>query len=201
MCTYFKQNEELWIFGPKFAQKLMLELEFQKSNSGFGISTFTISCVSIFSQNGQHLVSRPKFGEIAQLCAIVWFKYCWGCFRELGRGWNELDGARWRWVHSLVIPFNDIFENLSLVVGYTPAMLHSQWHYWSLSLHNGYPWYKFPSHTIYRSWDTSGGLEVGRGCIPLYLLLPISHVCPCITPVHKLFAQLCRCLGLQLHWR
>ena len=32
-----------------------------------------------------------------------------------------------------------------------------------------------------------------------YPLLPIYHVCPCITPVHKLLAQLCCCLGLQLH--
>ena len=50
-----------------------------------------------------------------------WSKYCWGCLRELGGGWNELggawnepggggwswlevDGAEWRWVHGLVIP-------------------------------------------------------------------------------------------------
>ena len=32
-------------------------------------------------------------------------------------------------MHSLVIPFDDIFKNLSLVVSYTPVMLHSQWHY------------------------------------------------------------------------
>ena len=188
----FKQNEQLWIFGPKFAQKLMLGLEFQKSNSGFRINTSTISCVSIVSQNGQHLVFRPKFGEIAQLCAIFWFKYCWGCCRELG-------GGGWRWMHSLVIPFDDIFKNLSLVVSYTPVMLHSQWHYWSSSLHKGYPWYKVPSHTISRSWDTSWG--GGRGFIPPYMLIPISDIYPCITPVHKLFAQLCCCLGLQLHWR
>ena len=32
-------------------------------------------------------------------------------------------------MHSLVIAFDDMFENLSLVVSYTPLMLHSQWHY------------------------------------------------------------------------
>ena len=32
-------------------------------------------------------------------------------------------------MHSLVIPFDDIFKNLSLVVSYTPVMLHSQWRY------------------------------------------------------------------------
>ena len=33
-------------------------------------------CLPIFSQNGQLLIFRPKFEEIAQLRAIFWFKYC-----------------------------------------------------------------------------------------------------------------------------
>ena len=89
-------------------------------------ATSNITCVPIFSQNGQLLIFWLKFGEIAQLRAIFWFKYCWGCYRELGGGWNELaggewswaevdgaewswlevDGAGWRWVHGLVIPIN-----------------------------------------------------------------------------------------------
>ena len=48
--------------------------EFQKSKSGFGINTSNIPCVPIFSQNGQLLIFRPKFAEIAQLRAIFWFK-------------------------------------------------------------------------------------------------------------------------------
>ena len=94
----FKQNGQLWIFGSKFAQKWVLGSEFQKSKSGFGISTSKIPCVPFFSQNGQLLIFRPKFGEIAQLRAIFWFKYCWGCCRELGGGWNELGGGGWSWV-------------------------------------------------------------------------------------------------------
>ena len=82
----FRQNGQLWIFGPKFAQKWILGSEFQKSKSGFGINTSNIPCVPIFSQNGQLLIFRPKFGKIAQLRAIFWFKYCWGCCRELGGG-------------------------------------------------------------------------------------------------------------------
>ena len=77
----FRQNGQLWIFGPKFAQKWILGSEFQKSKSGFGINTSNIPCVPIFSQNGQLLIFRPKFGKIAQLRAIFWFKYCWGCCR------------------------------------------------------------------------------------------------------------------------
>ena len=94
----FRQKRKLWIFGPKFAQKSILWFEFQKSKSGFGISSSNIPCVPIFSQNGQFLIFRPKFGEIAQLGAIFWFKYCWGCCRELGGGWNELSGGGWSWV-------------------------------------------------------------------------------------------------------
>ena len=94
----FRQNGQLWLFGPKFAQKWILGSEFQKSKSGFGINTSNIPCVPIFSQNGQLLIFWPKFGEIAQLHAIFWFKYCWGCCRELGGGWNELGGSGWSWV-------------------------------------------------------------------------------------------------------
>ena len=35
-----------------------------------------IPCVAIFCQNGQLWIFRPLFGEIAQLRAIFWFKYC-----------------------------------------------------------------------------------------------------------------------------
>ena len=93
MCTNFQTKLTLLLFEPKFAQKWILGSEFQKSKSGFGISTSNIPCVPIFSQNGQLLIFWPKFGEIAQLRAIFWFKYCWGCCRELGGGWNELGGG------------------------------------------------------------------------------------------------------------
>ena len=91
----FRQNEQLWHFGPKFAQNLILGSKFQKSKSGFGIDTSNIPCVPIFSQNGELLIFRSKFREIAQLRAIFWFKYCWGCCRELSGGWNELGGGGW----------------------------------------------------------------------------------------------------------
>ena len=97
-AAIFRQNGQLWIFGPKLAQKWVLGSEFQKSNSGFGINTSKKPSVPIFSQNEQLLIFRPKFGEIAQLRSIFWFKYCWGCCRELGGGWNELGGGGWSWV-------------------------------------------------------------------------------------------------------
>ena len=124
----FRQNRQLWIFGPKFAQKWILGSEFQKSKSGFGINTSNIPCVPIFSQNGQLLIFWPKFGEIAQLRAIFWFKYCWGCCRGLGGGWNELgrggwswvevDGVGWRWVRGFLIPLTKVVLVSFLVVDF-----------------------------------------------------------------------------------
>ena len=100
----FRQNEQLWIFVPKFAQKWILGSEFQKSKSGFGIDSKCHGCQ--FSVKMDNIIFRRKFGEIAQLCAIFWFKYYWGGWSwvEVEMSWVELDGAVWRWVHDLVIP-------------------------------------------------------------------------------------------------
>ena len=94
----FSGNRRLRIFGPKFAPKWILGSEFQKPKSGFGINTSNIPCVPIFSQNEQLLIFRPKFRKTAQLRAMFWFKYCWGCWRELGGDWNELGGGGWSWL-------------------------------------------------------------------------------------------------------
>ena len=133
----FRQNGQLWVFGPICAPKWILGSEFQKSKSGFGIYTSKISCVPIFSQNRQILIFHSKFGEIAQLRAIFWFKYCWGCCRELGGGWNgqcrgwnelgggvrswlELRGGGWSWVEvgarfSNTCKEIEIFTNKSII--------------------------------------------------------------------------------------
>ena len=107
----FRLNRKLWIFGPKFAQKSILGSEFHKSKSRFGISGSNIPCVLIFRQNGQFSIFRPKFGEIAQLSAIFWFQYCWGCCRELGGGWYELGGSGWNWVEVGTRFSNTHFQN------------------------------------------------------------------------------------------
>ena len=80
---------------PNLPKSKFLGSEFQKSKSWFRINISNIPCAPIFSQNGQLWIFWPKFEEIAQLHAIFWFKYCWGCCRELGRGWNGLDRGRW----------------------------------------------------------------------------------------------------------
>ena len=38
----FRQNEQVSMFGPKFAKNLILRAEFQKSKSGFGMSIHEI---------------------------------------------------------------------------------------------------------------------------------------------------------------
>ena len=94
----FRQNGQLWLFYPKFSQKWIFRLTFQKSKSGFGIDTSKIPCETIFSQNRQLWTFPSKFGEIAQLHAIFWFEYCWGCCKELGGDSNELSGGGWNWM-------------------------------------------------------------------------------------------------------
>ena len=69
----FRQNGELGIFGPKFAQNWILESKFtpnwileskfQKFMTGFGISILEILCVPIFRQNGELGISGPKFAQ------------------------------------------------------------------------------------------------------------------------------------------
>ena len=92
---FFRQNGQLWLFEPKFAQKWILGLEFQKSKFGFAISTSNIPCKLISIQTGQLWIFRPKFQEIDQLRVIFWFEYYWGCCRELVGSWNELGGGGW----------------------------------------------------------------------------------------------------------
>ena len=97
----------------------ILGSKFQKFKSGFGISTSNIPCVPIFSQNGEILIFWPKFGEIAQLRAIFWFKYCWECCRELGGGWNELGGGGWSWVEVGAWFSNTQFDSCNEILSVT----------------------------------------------------------------------------------
>ena len=60
---FFTQNWQLWVFGPKFAQKWILGSIFQKSKSGFGISILEILFVPIFRQNWQLWFFGPKFAR------------------------------------------------------------------------------------------------------------------------------------------
>ena len=68
----FRLNRQLWHFWHKFAQNWILELEFLKFKSRFGICFSKIPCMPIFSQNGQLWIFRPKFGKIVQFHATFW---------------------------------------------------------------------------------------------------------------------------------
>ena len=59
----FRQNGQLWIFRPKFAQKRILASKFQKSKSGFGIGILEILYAPIFRQNRQLGIFGPKFAQ------------------------------------------------------------------------------------------------------------------------------------------
>ena len=64
----FRQNGQLLVFGPKFAQKWILGLKFQKSKSGFGISIHEIYTICTNFQtktnNFEFLGPRSTFGQI-----------------------------------------------------------------------------------------------------------------------------------------
>ena len=88
-------------------------------------------------------------------------------------------------MHSLVIPFDDIFKNLSLVVSYTPVMLHSQWHYHHCTRDN--PVTRF--HLIpFLEVEIIVGGGRGRGCIPT--LSPTSHI-PCMPMYNTSLQAVC----------
>ena len=70
MCTNFQTKQKNFNFLAQICPKMDFGSEFQKSKSGFGINTSIIPCLPIFSQNGQLLIFRPKFWEIAHLRAI-----------------------------------------------------------------------------------------------------------------------------------
>ena len=59
----FRQNAQLWLFWPKFAQKQMLGLENQKTNVRIRISILEKLCVPIFRQNGQLWRFGLKFAQ------------------------------------------------------------------------------------------------------------------------------------------
>ena len=66
MCQFSVKMDNFDLFWLKFAQKWILGFQFQKTKSGFGISTSKFPCVLTFIQNRQLCTFRPKFAEIAQ---------------------------------------------------------------------------------------------------------------------------------------
>ena len=136
VCTSFQTKQTTLNFGAQIYSKMDFGVRISKNKVWIWLErTPPIYHVCQFSVKMDNLIFLPKFGEIAQLRAIFWFKYCWGCCRELGGGWNELggggwswvevemswvevDGAGWRWVHGLVIPIikngNDFINKLRL---------------------------------------------------------------------------------------
>ena len=99
----FRQNGQLWIFGPKFAQKWILGSEFQKSKSRFAINTSKIPSVPMFSQNGQLLIFWPKFGKLPNYVRYFCSNIVEGVaesWQEAEMSWEEVGGAGWmlKWV-------------------------------------------------------------------------------------------------------
>ena len=119
MCTNFQAQLITLTVWPKFAQKWILGSEFQKTKSGFGISSSKFPNGPILSQDRQLWIFGPKFGKIA------WYMQYWGSnnvegvaenrveaqmiWVEVEMGWVE--GVGWSWVHGIVTPnFKNTFQ-------------------------------------------------------------------------------------------
>ena len=99
--SIFKKKRQLWLFQPKFAQKWILGLEFQKSMSGFRISASNMPCVSIFSQNGPliffglNLRKLPNYMQHFSSNNVEGVAERWV---EVQMSWLEVGGGGWSWV-------------------------------------------------------------------------------------------------------
>ena len=71
---FSEKTNNFEFLSPNLPKNKFWSWNFKKSR--FRINTYDIQYVPIFSQNGRILIFRPKFGEIAQLRAIFWLKYC-----------------------------------------------------------------------------------------------------------------------------
>ena len=71
-------------------------IEFQKSKSGFGISTSNIPCVPIFSQNGELLIFGLYLGKLPNYVQYLGSNIVEGVAEsrvEVEISWVEVDGA------------------------------------------------------------------------------------------------------------
>ena len=71
-------------------------IEFQKSKSGFGISTSNIPCVPIFSQNGELLIFGLYLGNLPNYVQYLGSNIVEGVAEsrvEVEISWVEVDGA------------------------------------------------------------------------------------------------------------
>ena len=71
----------------------------------------------MFSQNGQLLIFRPKFGKLPNYVQYFGSNIVEGVtesWEEAEMSWVEVDGAGWSWVHGLAIPNFQWFRKLSI---------------------------------------------------------------------------------------
>ena len=118
----FRQNEQLWLFRPKFSQKWILGSEFQKSKCRLKMSISKKQRVTIFSQYGQFGIFGLNLGKLTNYVQYI--------------GSNNIDGvaeswveAEMSWVHGLVIPNNNFvksttFKICDIIIGIASRNFH-----------------------------------------------------------------------------
>ena len=104
----FRQNEQLWLFWPKFTQKWILGPEFQNLSPNlesapprYVMCQFSVKMYS-FQFSGLNLGKLSKYVQYFGSnnvertgWKLKWAGWSW---MELGEGWNELGGGGWSWV-------------------------------------------------------------------------------------------------------
>ena len=91
----FSQNGQLWLFHPKFGQSWILGSEFQKSKSGFEISTSKIWTIDNFEFFGLNLGKLPNYVRYFGYKNVVGVAESWV---EAEMNWVEVDPAGRRWM-------------------------------------------------------------------------------------------------------
>ena len=110
MCNNFQTKQTCLNFWAQSCPKWILESEFQKSKSRFGINKSNIPCVPIFIQNRQLLIFYLNLGKLPSYVQYLGSNTVEGVperWVEAEMSWVEVDVAGWRWTHGLVIPFRD----------------------------------------------------------------------------------------------
>ena len=115
----FRQNGQLWIFRPKFAQNVCknLSLDLESASSRYHVYQYSVK-TGKFEFFYLNLGKLPNYMQYLAANDI----------EGVARSWVEVDGAGWRWMRSLATPINleiqwlAFFALLNYRLGFAPFL-------------------------------------------------------------------------------
>ena len=106
MCVNFQAKRTTSTFLAQICPEMDLGLKIQKTNVGRRVIILKISCVPVSGKTEHFYFSGLNLGKLPNY--IQYFgsnnieaEMSWV---EVKMSWVEMNGGRWSWVHSLVIP-------------------------------------------------------------------------------------------------